>query len=184
MLVDQMQLTFPSGFAVANILRALTDENLLKHSIAKLGGGMGIGYLVGVFSLNISWFARFGFSSSVLAILEKASISASTFGAGMIVGARIAIPALVVGLIGLWQTPYLVSVGWLGPNDPFRSRPGCKKFATGSRTGRITDFLLDAVLLSSPYASSFGGFLELPTILWLDRRRRWGITVQRAYHEA
>jgi uncharacterized oligopeptide transporter (OPT) family protein len=120
MLVDRMQLTFPSGFAVANILRALTDENLLKHSIAKLGGGMGIGYLVGVFSLNISWFARFGFSSSVLAILEKASISASTFGAGIIVGARIAIPALVVGLIGLWQTPYLVSVGWLGPNDPFR----------------------------------------------------------------
>ena len=118
MLVDRMQLTFPSGFAVANIFRALTDENLLKHSIAKLGGGIGIGYLVGLFSLNISWFARFGLSSSGLAILEKASISASTFGAGMIVGARIAIPALVVGLIGLWQTPYLVSVGWLGQTTP------------------------------------------------------------------
>ena len=47
-----------------------------------------------------------------------------------------------------------------------KSRPGYKKFATGSRTGRITDFLFDAVLLSSPYASSFGGFVELPTILW------------------
>ena len=47
-------------------------------------------------------------------------LSTSTFGAGMIVGARIAIPALVVGLIGKWQTPYLVSIGWLKPDEPFR----------------------------------------------------------------
>src|SRR5215831_9676854 len=40
LLVDRMQLTYPSGFAVANIIRALTDKNLLKRSIAKLGGGM------------------------------------------------------------------------------------------------------------------------------------------------
>src|ERR1700730_17619176 len=39
-LVDRMQLPFPSGFAVANILRALTDKDLLKRSVAKLGGGM------------------------------------------------------------------------------------------------------------------------------------------------
>src|SRR3954470_23264088 len=38
-LVDKMQLTYPSGFAVANILRALTDKKLLKVSIAKLGSG-------------------------------------------------------------------------------------------------------------------------------------------------
>src|SRR6266566_2107825 len=37
-LVDRMQLSFPSGYAVANILRALTDKNLLKRSILKLGG--------------------------------------------------------------------------------------------------------------------------------------------------
>src|SRR2546426_5798538 len=30
-LVDRMQLFFPSGFAVANILRALTDPKLLKR---------------------------------------------------------------------------------------------------------------------------------------------------------
>ena len=48
MLVDRMQLSFPSGFAVANILRALTDKNLLKRSIAKLGGGMLGGYLGGL----------------------------------------------------------------------------------------------------------------------------------------
>jgi hypothetical protein len=119
-LVDRMQLMFPSGFAVANILRALSDRELLRRSIAKLGGGMGFGYLVGVFSLNIGWFARFGLTTSGIVFLEKASISASTFGAGMIVGARIAIPALVVALIGAWQRPNLVAMGWLGPNDPFR----------------------------------------------------------------
>jgi len=119
-LVDRMQLAYPSGYAVANILRALTDRELLKRSIAKLGGGMGLGYLVGLFSLNLGWFGRWGLSAAAIAGLEKASISASTFGAGMIVGARIAVPALVVGLLGLWQTPYLRSIGWLGPNDPFR----------------------------------------------------------------
>ena len=119
-LVDRMQLPFPSGFAVANILRALTDKDLLKRSVAKLGGGMGTGYLVGLFSLNISWFARFGLPSTAVATLEKSAISASTFGAGMIVGSRIAIPALVVALIGAWLRPYLVSIGWLGPDDPYR----------------------------------------------------------------
>jgi uncharacterized oligopeptide transporter (OPT) family protein len=106
-VVDRMQLPFPSGFAVANILRALTDPVLLKRSIAKLGGGMGVGYLVGVLSLNITSLSRLG-------------VSASTVGAGMIVGARIAIPALVVGLIGAWQTPHLIAIGWLNPGDPFR----------------------------------------------------------------
>jgi uncharacterized oligopeptide transporter (OPT) family protein len=119
-LVDRMQLPFPSGFAVANILRALTDKDLLKRSIAKLGGGMGTGYLTGLFSLNISWFARFGLPGNLLGTLEKASISASTFGAGMIVGSRIAIPALVVALIGAWLRPTLIGIGWLGPNDPYR----------------------------------------------------------------
>src|SRR5439155_16316454 len=31
-LVDRMQLAYPSGYAVANILRALTDSRLLKRS--------------------------------------------------------------------------------------------------------------------------------------------------------
>src|SRR4051794_18655114 len=50
-LVDKMQLTFPSGFAVANILRALTDKALLRRSVAQLGGGMflgGVGGLTGL----------------------------------------------------------------------------------------------------------------------------------------
>jgi hypothetical protein len=106
-LVDRMQLSFPSGFAVANILRALTDPSLLKRSIAKLGGGIGAGYIVGLGSLKIAAWEAFG-------------VSASTFGAGMIVGLRIALPALVVALLGLWQKPYLVQIGWLEPGAPFR----------------------------------------------------------------
>jgi hypothetical protein len=30
----------------------------------------------------------------------------------------------------------------------------------------VLDFVFDAFLLPSPYASSFGGFVELPTCLW------------------
>src|SRR5882672_5810479 len=93
-LVDRMRLSFPSGFAVANILRALTDKKLLKQSIAKLGGGMGLGYLGGLAALKIP-------------ALGAINLSTSTVGAGMIVGARIAIPALVVALIGLWQRDHL-----------------------------------------------------------------------------
>src|SRR5258708_28916537 len=45
--VDRMQLVYPSGFAVANVLRALTDKDLLKRSIAKLGGGAALGIIGG-----------------------------------------------------------------------------------------------------------------------------------------
>jgi uncharacterized oligopeptide transporter (OPT) family protein len=107
LLVDRMQLTYPSGYAVANILRALTDKNLLKRSIGKLGGGMLGGYGVGVATLKI-------------AAIEATGLSASTIGAGMICGARIAVPAFVVGIIGWSQTPYLRSIGWLGKEDHFR----------------------------------------------------------------
>ncbi|MEK7416052.1 MAG: OPT/YSL family transporter, partial [Planctomycetota bacterium] len=52
--------------------------------------------------------------------VEALGISSSTVGAGMIVGARIAIPAFVVGVIGYYLTPTLRTIGWLGPSDPFR----------------------------------------------------------------
>src|SRR5260221_4911231 len=54
LLVDRMQLAYPSGYAVANILRALTDKELLRRSIKKLGGGMLMGYGVGLASLKIA----------------------------------------------------------------------------------------------------------------------------------
>src|SRR6187455_731948 len=75
-LVDRMQLYFPSGFAVANILRALTDKNLLRRSIAKLGGGMAGGFSVGLFALNIPWFARFGLSKTAIESIGTWGISA------------------------------------------------------------------------------------------------------------
>ncbi len=106
-VVDRMRLTYPSGLAVANILRALTDPKLLKLSVAKLGGSMVVGIVSGV-------------TSAKIAILGSLGLSASTFGGGLIVGARIAIPALVVALLGWWQTPHLVARGWLNPGDSYR----------------------------------------------------------------
>src|SRR5262250_1038446 len=73
-VVDRLQLVYPSGWAVANILRALTDPNLLRRSIAKLGGSL----MAGLFSaLAVTRFRP----------LEAIGFSASTLGGGMIVGA-------------------------------------------------------------------------------------------------
>jgi uncharacterized oligopeptide transporter (OPT) family protein len=47
-----------------------------------------------------------------------------------------------------------------------KSRKRYQRFVANSWAGRTIDFLIDAVFLCSPYASSFGGFVELPTILW------------------
>ena len=108
-VIDRMQLVFPSGLAVANILRALTDPVLLRRSVARLGGGFGLG-------AALTLAAEKGGAVFLSAI----NFSASTFGAGIIVGARIGVPAIVVGLIGLALTPWLRSIGLLGPNDPWR----------------------------------------------------------------
>src|SRR5919198_1256779 len=108
-VIDRMQLKFPSGLAVANILRALTDPVLLRRSVAQLGGGFGLG-------AALTLAAEKGGA----AFLGAINFSASTFGAGIIVGARIGVPAIVVGLIGLALTPWLREIGLLGPNDPWR----------------------------------------------------------------
>ncbi len=115
-LVDRMQLSFPSGFAVANILRALTDLRLLKRSIAKLGGGTlggllsGLGVSIPLEGAAGQWLGRF----------SATGYSASTLGAGMIVGVRIGVPATVMGAIGVWLTPWLRAHGWLDAHAPFR----------------------------------------------------------------
>lgn len=108
-VVDRMQLDFPSGFAVANILRALTDVRLLKRSVATLGTGMGLGGALTLLS-----------EKGTVAFLGTIHFSASTFGAGIIVGARIGVPAIVMGWIGLQLTPWLRAEGLLGPEDPWR----------------------------------------------------------------
>jgi len=108
-LVDRLQLTYPSGLAVANILRALTDKQLLKRSIFKLGGSM-----AGAFGVSLA-------AAKIPALGGLGNLSVSTVGAGMIVGARIALPALWVGLIGYWQTPHLLRIGWLDKGDHYRA---------------------------------------------------------------
>jgi uncharacterized oligopeptide transporter (OPT) family protein len=119
-LVDRMQLTYPSGFAVANILRALTDKTLLKRSIAKLGGGT-LGGFLGNLSIILPFLqTRLGLSAARAAVIKDWDFSTSTVGAGMVVGARIAIPGYVVAVIGHYLTPSLRSIGWLEPNAPFR----------------------------------------------------------------
>ncbi|EPX59133.1 putative integral membrane protein [Cystobacter fuscus DSM 2262] len=107
LLVDRLQLDFPSGHAVANILRALTDKRLLKRSIAKLGGGAGAGSLV-------AWLTEH------VAALGAAGLSASTVGVGLVVGSRITVPAMVGGLLGAAATPWLREHGWLKADEPFR----------------------------------------------------------------
>jgi hypothetical protein len=47
-----------------------------------------------------------------------------------------------------------------------RSRADFQRLAAGGRRGRTIDFVIDAVVLPSPYALSFGGFVNLPTSLW------------------
>jgi uncharacterized oligopeptide transporter (OPT) family protein len=106
-LVDRMKLVFPSGLAVANILRALTDPVLLKRSVSLLGGGVATG-LVG------------GIAATKIGILGAIELSTSTFGAGMVVGARIGLAAVTGGLIGILLKPHFISIGWLQPGDPPR----------------------------------------------------------------
>src|SRR5450432_1861184 len=106
-LVDRMQLTFPSGLAVANILRALTDPVLLRQSVTRLFGGMALGIAGGI-------------GAAKTAFLGAIDLSTSTFGAGMIVGARIGIAAIFGGLVGWAMIPYFISIGWLKAGEPFR----------------------------------------------------------------
>jgi uncharacterized oligopeptide transporter (OPT) family protein len=106
-LVDRMKLTYPSGLAVANILRALTDPKILKRSVSTLGGGIAGGGVLSFLAAKIPALAAAG--------LEVASI-----GGGMIVGSRIALSALFIGGLGVILTPWLVSQGLLHEGDPFR----------------------------------------------------------------
>jgi hypothetical protein len=106
-LVDRLNLCFPSGLAVANILRALTDPELLRRSVTTLGGGMLAGLSGGIATARIGWLGATG-------------MSMSTMGAGMVVGARVGVPALTAGLLWTALIPYFVRIGWLHAGDPFR----------------------------------------------------------------
>jgi uncharacterized oligopeptide transporter (OPT) family protein len=122
-LVDKLQLTYPSGLAVANILRALTDVKLLKRSVSTLGGGIfgGVAMAAVVHQLQVMVDAiEEKKEQAGLFLVYAATFSPVTFGGGMIVGARVAISAVLVGGIGLLTTPWLRHEGYLGEHDPFR----------------------------------------------------------------
>jgi uncharacterized oligopeptide transporter (OPT) family protein len=106
-LVEKMKLEYPSGHAVANILRALTDKRLLRRSVGKLGGGAVGGIAAGALVEHVAFLGTLG-------------LSASTVGTGLIIGSRIAVPALLMGGTLFALAPHFRAIGWLGPHDPFR----------------------------------------------------------------
>jgi hypothetical protein len=71
--------------------------------------------------------------------------------------------------------PYQRTAIWIGVAVGFaielarkllRASAAYRAFVARGRAGRVTDFVLDAALLPSPYALSFGGFVNLHTSLW------------------
>jgi hypothetical protein len=71
--------------------------------------------------------------------------------------------------------PFQITAIWVGVGIGFaiqlarqliKANPGYKRFAEGGRAGFATDFVIDAIVLPSPYALSFGGFVNLHTSLW------------------
>jgi uncharacterized oligopeptide transporter (OPT) family protein len=71
--------------------------------------------------------------------------------------------------------PYTYTALWIGVGLGFgtellrkllRVWPAYKAFVARGKTGYTVDFLIDAVILPSPYSSSFGGFVELATSMW------------------
>ncbi|MBU6437505.1 MAG: OPT/YSL family transporter, partial [Betaproteobacteria bacterium] len=72
--------------------------------------------------------------------------------------------------------PYQRTAIWLGLALGFavelmrkvvKSRAAYKRFVASGKLGFATDFMLDSVVLSSPYAFTFGWFLNPATSAWL-----------------
>lgn len=112
-LVDRLQLMYPSGLAVANILRALTDAKLLKRSVGQLFSGIGLGAAIPLAMEKLPTLPG-------MATLAASGLSTSTFGAAMIVGARITVPAMLYAFVLDRMTPWFRAQGWLGEKDPYR----------------------------------------------------------------
>lgn len=71
--------------------------------------------------------------------------------------------------------PYQVTAIWVGVGLGFATQlarkllfrnEAYKRWVASGRTPFAIDFVIDAILLPSPYASSFGGFVNLNTSLW------------------
>jgi uncharacterized oligopeptide transporter (OPT) family protein len=112
-LVDKMQLTYPSGLAVANILRALTDVKLLRRSVSQLFTGMGLGAALPLFMEKAATLPG-------VAALAASGISTSTVGAAMIIGVRNTLSATFYAFVLQALSPWFRGKGWLEPDDPYR----------------------------------------------------------------
>jgi uncharacterized oligopeptide transporter (OPT) family protein len=207
-LVDRLQLEYPSGHAVANILRALTDPRLLRRSIGRLGGGTAAGLGIAAILEHLAVFARFfrwlagvvtplgSFGRWVSSlgrfgplrhtgeavVAMGATASASTIGAGLIVGSRIGVPAAVMAGVGWLMTPYLREVGVLGAKDPFRKIGFLVGLAMIFSAGLVdlTFIALEAVKrirarkpVDAP-ASQSGGLSSRRLALWVGG---WGLAL-------
>ena len=106
-LVDRMQLTFPSGLAVANILRALTDRCCCGDRYRASRRGIALGLVGGIARRRSRGWAR---STSRPRPSAPAWSSARAS----------ASPAIVGGIIGWALIPYFISIGWLKAGDPSR----------------------------------------------------------------
>ena len=73
-LVDRMKLDYPSGYAVANIIRALTNKTLLKKSVRTLGTGAGLGAVGGWLIDRVPWIGASGSPGQRLAYRPNAFI--------------------------------------------------------------------------------------------------------------
>ncbi len=71
--------------------------------------------------------------------------------------------------------PYQMTAIWLGVGLGFaiqaarkiiQAKAGYREFAKSGKGGFATDFVIDAIVLPSPYAFSFGGFVNLGTSAW------------------
>jgi uncharacterized oligopeptide transporter (OPT) family protein len=70
-----------------------------------------------------------------------------------------------------WQTTAILLGMALGfavelARKCLRASPRYQRLVAGGRAGQAADFAVDALLLPSPYAFSFGGFVSLQASLW------------------
>ena len=131
-LVDRLKLTYPSGMAVASILRALTDVKLLKRSVTQLMIGIGVGFVFPVLQEKLpEWLGDTAKGAGGLALavgglvaainfVGASGLSTSTVGAGVIVSVRITGSSIVYACIWTLLQPWLISKGWLDAHDPYR----------------------------------------------------------------
>ncbi len=130
LLVDKLQLTYPSGLAVANILRALTDVRLLKRSVGQLATGIGLGTVIPLgmeqlghvegAAVKAAEAAGQKYEPGIIGKLLALDLSVSTVGAGIILGARVTVPVLIYAVIWDVLTPWIRMNGWLGEKEPVR----------------------------------------------------------------